>query len=72
MKVCQIKFVIHQDQGDIIGVTDLKNEPFKLGSLLEWLMVSDRVQDGESLTTSHVLLPHGCEFCLQEKSKIIM
>lgn len=52
MKVCQINFVIHQDQGDIIGVADLKNELFKLGSLLEWLMVHDRVQDGESLTTS--------------------
>ena len=35
MKVCQINFVIHQDQGDFIGVADLKNELFKLGSFLE-------------------------------------
>lgn len=71
-ELLQVNFVTHQHQGNFIGVTDLKNELFKLGSLLEWLAVSDRVADDESFPTSHVLLPHGSKFCLQEKSKIVI
>lgn len=68
----EVNFVAHQHQGDFVGVTDLKDELFKLGSLLEWLAVGDGIAEDEALPTSHVLLPHGCELCLQAKSKIGM
>lgn len=70
-ELLKVNFVSHQHHRDVIGVPDAINEFLKLSCFLKGLAVCDGIADNEAFSTSHILVPHGCEFCLQNRKNTL-
>lgn len=60
----QVQLVRDQDQRNVLGEANARDELPIFADLLEAPAIRHRVADHESFAAAHVLVPHGCELHL--------
>lgn len=61
----QVGFVPHQNHRSVVGAPHTVDELLEFTHFVEAASICDGVADDKSLSSPHVLVPHGRELCLQ-------